>query len=255
MRLCGINTLMSTIRELITGALRLINVVQAGEVPTSDDMDVSFRALNNMLDNWSTERLTIFSMNYYDFYFDPGKFTYTLGPGGDWSITRPMELLSMYVNYTSLNIGMNAIDIPMEKLTWEQYSLIGVKNVQGMFPIKFYEDGNNPLRTVYVWPVPLTIQKARLWLWQPLIDSATIDDVVNFPKGYERALRFALAVELASEFGKAVPDTVSKIARNSKSLLKRLNSNPQIMRGDVAIASTRPSLFNYITGDTIPSNT
>lgn len=246
---------MSTIRELITGSLRLINVVQSAEVPTADDMDVSFAALNNMLDNWSTERLNIFSMNYYDFLFDPGVFKYTLGPGGTWNITRPMELMNMYVNYASINIGMQPIDIPMERLTWEQYSSIGVKNVQSMFPTKFYDDGNNPLRTVYVWPVPLTIQTARLWLWQPLIDPSSIDDPVNFPKGYERALRFALAVELAPEFGKAVPDTVRKIARTSKSTIKRLNSNPQIMRGDIAIASNRPSLFNYITGDTIPSNT
>lgn len=245
---------MSTIRELITGALRLINVIQANETASADDMDISFAAFNAMLDNWSTERLTIFSINFYDFAYTPGQYQYTLGPGGDWNITRPMELMNMYVTYTSANTGMNPVDIPMEKLTWDQYSAITVKQTQSNFPLKFYDDGNNPLRTISVWPVPKTIQATRLWLWQPLVDPTSIDDNFLFPKGYERALRFALAVELAGEFGKVVPDTVKTIATRSKASIKRINSNPQIMRGDIAIASNRPSLFNYVTGDTIPTN-
>lgn len=90
---------MTTPRELITGALRLINVVQANEVPTAADIDIGFDALNNMLDSWSTEKLSIFSMNPYEFNFIAGQKEYTLGPGGDWDIERPMDLLKMYVMY------------------------------------------------------------------------------------------------------------------------------------------------------------
>jgi len=90
---------MTTPRELITGALRLINVVQANENPTADDMDISFEALNAMLDSWSNEKLSIFSMNPYEFQLAANQKEYTLGPGGDWEITRPMELLMMYVMY------------------------------------------------------------------------------------------------------------------------------------------------------------
>ena len=77
---------------------------------------------------------------------------------------------------------------------------------------------------------------------------------MQFPRGYERALRYALAVELAPEFGKDVPDTVRKISRASKAVIKRLNSMPQIMQGDAAIASSKNTYFNWVTGDTIPTN-
>lgn len=242
---------MPTIRELITGSLRLINVVQANEVPTAADIDTGFTALNAMLDSWSTERLSIFTMNPYTFTVIPNQSVYTLGPGGDWNIIRPMELLMLYVRYVTSGIET---DIPMEKLTFEQYSSIGVKQTVSQLPLKYYDDGNFPLRGVTVWPVPAATRTVVAWLWQPLIDPTSLDQQLEFPKGYERALRFALAMELAPEFGKAVPEEILKIARNSKGIIKRLNSTPQIMRGDSYIASSRISLFNYITGDTIPTN-
>jgi len=248
---------MATIRDLITGSLRLINVVQQNETPSADDMQVSFEAFNNMLSSWSTEKLYIFSMNPYEFSFVPNKRVYTLGPGGDWNITRPMEIISLYVRYVNVvgpGPAPQPVDLPMEKLTMEQWSAIAVKNVQARFPLKWYDTGGNPLREVYVWPIPQTVQVAQAWLWQPLVEPGTIDDPVQFPRGYERALRYALAIELAPEFGKDVPETVRKISRVSKAVIKRLNSIPQIMQGDAAIASNANALFNYITGDTIPTN-
>lgn len=242
---------MPTIRELITGSMRLINVVQANEVPTAADIDVGFEALNAMLDSWSTERLSIFSMQPYSFTINPNQSFYTLGPGGDWNITRPMELLMLYVRYTA---GGLVTDIPMEKLTDAQYASIGVKQTVSELPLKYYDNGNYPQRGISLWPVPLRTRAMQAWLWQPLVDPTSLDQQLEFPKGYERALRFALAVELAPEFGKTIPDDVMRIARTSKGIIKRLNSTPQIMRGDMAIASDRTSLFNYILGDTVATN-
>lgn len=250
---------MATIRELITGALRLINVVQQNETPTADDMNVSFEAFNHMLGSWSNDRLYIFSMNPYEFSFVPNKRVYTLGPslGSDWIIARPMEVMSMYVRYVNVvgpGPAPQPVDLPMEKLTMEQWSALAVKNVQARFPLKWYDTGGNPDRDIYVWPIPQTVQVAQLWLWQPLVEPGSIDDPFQFPKGYERALRFALAVEMAPEFGKVVPPQVAKIASASRAVIKRLNSTPQIMTGDSAIASNKNTYFNWVTGDSIPTN-
>jgi len=147
----------------------------------------------------------------------------------------------------------NIVEIPVEKLTEDQYSAIALKNIVSQFPYKFYDNGDYPTRTISVWPIPDRCHKVRLWLWQPLINAADLDTDIVFPKGYERALRFALAVELAAEFGKTVPDNVARIAKMSKAVVKRLNSVPQVMVGDIAIASNGRKLFNYILGDTIPN--
>ena len=68
---------MTTVRQLITGSLRLINVVQANENPTAADMDISIEALNGMIDSWSTERLTMFLMRQYYFQLVANQRDYT----------------------------------------------------------------------------------------------------------------------------------------------------------------------------------
>lgn len=90
---------MNTIRDLITSSFRLLGTIQANEVPSPEDMDNAFDSLNSMLDSWSTEKLSIYSMNQYKFEFNPGQKEYTVGPGGDWDIDRPMEIVSLYCRY------------------------------------------------------------------------------------------------------------------------------------------------------------
>lgn len=146
----------------------------------------------------------------------------------------------------------NFVEIAVQKLTADQYSAIGLKNTTSTFPFKFYDNEDYPQRTISVWPVPTLCHAVKLWLWQPLINATDLDTDIVFPQGYERALRFALAVELAAEFGKEVPPNVRNIAKMSKGVVKRLNAVPQILKGDIAL-TTRKS-FNVITGDTIPNN-
>ena len=240
---------MTTPRELITGALRLINVIQANESPTANDVDISFTSLNNMLDSWSNEALSIYTMNPYVFTFQVNKKEYTLGVGGDWDTDRPMELQRMYVIYDN---GSQLVEIPIRAQTEDQFGAIGVKNFTSTFPFKYYDNGDFPLRTITVWPIPNTAKFVKLWLWQPLINVVDLDTPIVFPQGYERALRFALAVEVATEFGKDVPENVRSIARMSKGVVKRINSKKIILKGDIALAPEDRKTFNYVTGDTIP---
>lgn len=83
---------MSTLRELITSSYRLLGNVQAGAAPAPDDMEIGVEALNSLIDGWSTQRLTIHTITPYDFVLVPGKGSYTLGPGGDWNVVRPMTI-------------------------------------------------------------------------------------------------------------------------------------------------------------------
>ena len=256
---------MTTTRQLITGALRLINVIQQNETATADDMTVSMSALNAMIDSWSTDRLSIFLFKQYYFPLVSGQKNYTFGSGGDWDLERPMDIERITVSYNGsltynpltglyqLNGGQGVIDIPMEKLTDAQYAAIPVKDQPSTYPLKFYDNGNFPLRTVSMWPVPTTTQPVTVWTWQPLGTYATLDDALDLPRGYERAIRFNLAVELSAEFGKVPQDDVLRVANESYATLKRINSRNQIMIGDIAISATAPGPYNYNLATTIPN--
>lgn len=256
---------MTTIRQLISGSLRLLNVIQQNEVATNDDMTISLKALDQMLDSWSADKLSVYLIKQYYFPLVVNKKEYTLGPGGDWDLTRPMQVEKMTVSYggslTFNNVTNlyqlvqqpNILDVPMELLTDGQYSAIPVKNQPATYPVKAYDNGNYPLRTISVWPVPTTVQPVTLWLWQPLTTYDSLDNELSFPRGYARALRFNLAMELSSEFGKTLTPDIVKIANDSYGYIKRLNNRTPVLISDVALTGGRPSVYNYGLGTTVPN--
>ena len=238
---------MGTVRDLINGAGRLINIIQQNEAMTGDNLNVALYSLEHMIDSWSNNRLMIFSLREMEFPLT-GQESYTLGPGGDWNTERPMKIQDCYAR---LQPGSpQQLDIAMQPLTVDQYAGIAVKHTPSTFPFAFYDDCNYPLRTITLFPIPTGPANIVLWLREPLADLTNIDAEVNYPPGYERAFRFNLAVELASEFGKTCSPELLGKAEASILQIERLNSTPMYMRGDGGMSrSGRNRYFNWITGN------
>jgi hypothetical protein len=77
-----------------------------------------------------------------------------------------------------------------------------------------------------VYPVPTIAMTLNLWSWKPLSSFAAVTDVVSLPPGYEKAIAYNLAIELAPENEVPVPATVERGAITSKKLIKRTNFTP-----------------------------
>ena len=79
----------------------------------------------------------------------------------------------------------------------------------------------------------------HLEVWSSLTPFQTLDSEVSLPNGYERAIKFNLAVELAPEYGTTLRPEVAQIANDSLSQIKNTNyrtprttSDLPINRGD-----------------------
>ena len=91
---------MTTLRELYTGSLRLINAVAANETPSDGDMEITQEAMGGLLDSMQADLLSIYTINPYRFLLVAGQQEYTLGPGAnmdeltgaDWVLPRPMRV-------------------------------------------------------------------------------------------------------------------------------------------------------------------
>lgn len=70
---------MTTALDLITGALRKINVLAAGEVPQASEQQDALTVLNDLIDTWSTEHLSVVDNTENIMTFSPGQTTYTVG--------------------------------------------------------------------------------------------------------------------------------------------------------------------------------
>jgi len=235
---------MTTVRKLITGANRLINNIGSSEELSAEDMDISLQALNSIIDNWSNNKLNVFKYRHQLFDVIPNKSSYSLGPGGDWEVERPLRVEKMNL---VLDEAEDALYLAISPLTYAQFGDITLRGTQSTIPKYFYDNGAYPLREISIWPVPLAPRQVEIWMWEPIINYISIDDEVDLPDGYERALRFALAVEIAPEFMKVVDGSVANTAATSLMEIQRLNQEHPIrqMNGP---RGTNAKGFNFLTG-------
>ena len=75
---------MATAGDIINGSLRLIGVLAEGEVPSSETSDDALNAMNQMIESWNTERLSVYSTQDQVFNWPPATISRTLGPSGDF---------------------------------------------------------------------------------------------------------------------------------------------------------------------------
>lgn len=234
-------------RDLIAASLRLIGAYASGETPSADESTDGLNALNRMIDGWSTQSLLIYTIPRETFSFTASKGSYTMGSGGDFNTARPLKIKNavLVIPTTTPNI-----ERPIEIVNRDEYAAIIQKAYSSQIPLFMYPEGSYPLETLNFWPVPSdSSYSVGLYSWKQLSTVATLDTSLSFPPGYERALVYNLAVEIAPEYGKAPPEIVLATAEESKGDIKRLNADVHhLLRVDPALQS-RPSRFNIYTGE------
>ena len=71
-----------TAGDQISRALRLLGVLAEGETPSASESQDALMALNQMIDSWNTERLSVFSTIDQKVLWPVGEINATLGPTG-----------------------------------------------------------------------------------------------------------------------------------------------------------------------------
>ena len=234
----------TTAADQINGALRLIGVLAEAEVPSAAMSQDALLALNQMIESWNTERLSVFSTIDQVFNWPPSTRMRTLGPTGDFVGQRPIELDdSTYFRDASTNVSYG-----IQMINQQQYNNIAVKTVTSTYPQILWYNATYPDIEIYLYPVPSRVLEFHFVSVQPLTQPATLDTVLAFPPGYLRAFRYNLACEIAPEFGVEPSPQVKRIAMYSKRDLKRINNPNDVMAMPAALMVNRPR-FNIYTGN------
>jgi len=218
-----------TVRDIIEGSMRLLNAISTGQSASAVEAQDGLSALNQMISSWSTEGLTIFREAREEFDLVASQQIYTIGIGGNFNTSRPISIS----NASFLSNGAETpVDIIDNQNDWANVIL---KATESASPNAIYLDGSYPLNNIYVWPVPSMSTKLVLYSKKPLTSFASVNDVISLPDGYERAIRFNLAIEMAPEFGKEASSTVVAIAQESLGNIKRQNIRPHFIEMESAI--------------------
>lgn len=222
---------MSTIRDLVTGSLRLIEEVGAGDTATAESCADGLTALNAMISSWSIQGDLIYTKTVETFNLTGNDGVYTIGPTGDFVTTRPTRI-------TAATVNDGGSDFVLTMYSIDQYASIHDKVISGT-PDSIYIDYNFPNTTFKLYPVPSSAYTITFYSEKPLSENSSINDTLTVPPGYERALRYNLANEIAPEYGKDVAPGVRRIAIESKNAVRNQNNradNDKISVDDALIS-------------------
>ena len=235
---------MTTAGDQINRALRLLGVLAEGETPSASVSQDGLTALNQMIDSWNTERLSVFSTQDQVFLWPTSTLKRTLGPTGDFVGNRPILLDdATYFRDPSTNVSFG-----IKIINQQQYDGIAVKTVTSTYPQVIWVNMTYPDIEMYIYPVPTRLLEWHFISVQELTAPATLSTTLAFPPGYLRAFVYNLAMEFAPEFGVEPSAQVRRIAMTSKRNLKRINNPDDVMSMPYSLVATRQR-FNVYAGN------
>ena len=233
-----------TAGDQINRALRLLGVLAENETPSAAMSQDGLMAMNQMIDSWNTERLSVFCTQDQTFTWPAGQITRTLGPSGNFVGLRPVLLdESTYYRDASTNVSFG-----IKFINQQQYNGIAVKTVTSTYPQVIFVNMGFPNVTMTVYPQPTRDLEWHFISVQKLDEPATLVTDLLFPPGYLRAFTYNLAMEMAPEYGVEPSRQVQRVAMTSKRNLKRINNPDDVMSMPYAIVATRQR-FNIYAGN------
>jgi len=233
-----------TAGDIINGSLRLLGVLAEGEVPSAETSQDALTAMNQMIDSWNTERLSVFATQDQVFTWPAGVLSRTLGPNGDFIGNRPV-LLDDATYFKDPGTG---VSYGIKFINQQQYNGIAVKTVTSTYPQVIFVNMTFPNIDMYIYPRPTRALEWHFISVEKLTTPATLATQLNFPPGYMRAFRYNLACEMAPEFGVEPSSQVRRLAMSSKRNIKRINNPDDIMSIPYSLIASRQR-FNVYAGN------
>ena len=241
---------MATAADQINGALRLLGVIAEGETPSASTSQDSLTALNQMIDSWSTERLSVFCTQDQSFTWPADTDSVTFGPtpnpGSLGTFVRPV-----LVDDATYFVDSSGVSRPITLINVQQYNAISLKTTTANYPqlmwVNMWMEANENIELT-VYPVPDTAFTMHIVSVLALTQPAALGTTLYLPPGYLRAFKFNLAMEIAPEVGVEPSAQVKRIAMVSKRNIKRINKPDDLLSLPTALFGNR-SRYNIFAGD------
>jgi hypothetical protein len=201
-----------TARDIITRSLQKIGALTKNEAPAADEANDGLNSLNALISSWSNDSLNIYARTWETFSLT-GATSYTIGTGGNFNTARPTNIVAAYLR-------SGTIDYPITIIDDSAYVSISYKNLQGIPEFLNY-DNAYPLGRIRLYPLDNASYSLFLLTEKSVTSFATLDTDMSLPDGWERALIYNLALELAPEYSQKPDAYIVKIANDSLGAIRQ----------------------------------
>ena len=215
----GTTTYSLTAREVITYALRKINMLAENEDASASSAERARIELNDMLKTWqrhaSVWRLTEGSLT-------PVANTASIS----LSTLRPYRILDCRYRNTS------SIDLPMHEMTRQEYHRLPVKTTTGT-PTNFYFDPQRDVGTLYIWPVlsTVTTETIQTTYQRRFEDVTDLGETLDIAQDAHETVKYNLAARLADDYGRK-GEHISRVIQRAEMLYQDMldADRPEVVR-------------------------
>jgi len=210
-----------TVRDVLKSSLRLIGALEPGEAGDDADLQDAMNIANDLIETWGLETIMIPSLARNTFTLTASHNPHTIGAAGELVLAKPAEVRFAGLVDTTADPDFER---PLEVITIDRYHAIPEKDLASSWASKlYYENTIAATGKVYLHPVPDSALTLALYTPAVLAAFASLDDTVYMPKGYSRAFRYNLALDLAPEWNLPVLDRVALTAETSKAAITTKN--------------------------------
>lgn len=218
---------MATPTTILTTSLRHLGVIGAADTTVdANDAQLCLDALKSLLDAWNLSPQNCVGLQELTHTPTSGDTAFTIGPTGDVVARQPARIVKAVYR-------RDGTDWPVDVVEVEEYASYSLKS-NASTPCCVALNRGYDTSTVYVYPAGDGVSQLRLWVALDVVssfDTLGLTTSLTLPNGYQNALEWCLAEEVASFFH--VPDQIlARVARRasiSHRRIKRANSHvPQL---------------------------
>ncbi len=223
---------MPTVLQFLSDALSDVGAVSPGMTPSANIAELARRKFNDMVRNWSTNRLRLNFIPEAQYALAPGVGVYPIGPGAvppGFDTTPGAIIKPVFVQAARTIIGA-ARRYPLNILTrpeWDVLPTKGLTDPDG--PTDLFFDYNVPTATINVAPLPFGIQVLLVSQWVPLHKFDAGDMAVNveefYLEEYIQPMRMGLAIQLAPGYRFPVTQDMLGLYQSGIAEIERANND------------------------------
>lgn len=202
---------MTTARQIIKRALLQVGALVKNEDPSADEANDALDTLNGLISSWNNDSLNTYTRTLEGFALTSAS-SYTIGTGGNFNTTRPLTIVDAFLRN-------GTVDYPIGIIDDETFDSITFKGLTGIPQFINYTN-SYPLGTIRIYPIGSSAYTLYLSSEKPVVSTLTLDTVLSLPDGWERALIYNLALELAPEYNQRLDPYIIKIAADSLGAIK-----------------------------------
>ena len=144
--------------------------------------------------------------------------TYTIP--GDLPIPRPLRITHGFTRFNQLDFTLQVME------TQSQYTRLLYKPQPGPWPTVAWYNNQFPYGVLNAYQTPGNNAELHLFT-DTILNNLTLNQPIQMPQGYARAIKWAFAKELCAEYGFPISEAIKVNAQQSMDFIKALNARPQ----------------------------